>query len=376
MLAACGRSASPAAPKAPPVEAHVDVPRTIVTPKDVSNIPELYAHATELAQRGEHGAAAREFARIATLDPEGELADDAMFQAGSEHDEASEFEEAANTYEQLGRRYPRSELKSAALVRATRLLSHLENFRKAGEMAQNVLASQAELGPFERVVLYGASALSRLDADDEQAAQTFIEKGRAVIDENQLDAAGRVSRDLSSLYFALGELRRRRAERIVFTPTPKDFANVLEQRCQLLLDAEGAYSDAMRAYDAHWSTMAGYRVGELYERLHEDLMRVTPPANADTLAKRQLFEGAMRLRFSILLEKALKMIEHTLSMAERTGEHSAWVDKSREAQTAIKNAMQRETAALAAIPYSRATLQLALDMLQRRHAPEATTPYK
>ncbi|MFZ5895260.1 MAG: tetratricopeptide repeat protein [Myxococcota bacterium] len=352
------------------------MPRTVVTPESASSIPELYARATDLAQKGQHAEAAREFARIVSLDPSGELADDALFQAGSEHDEAGAFTDAAAAYKQLARRYPESELRTAALVRATRLLAHVESFRDAGELAQHVLSEKVELGPFERVVLYGASALSRLDQDDEQGAQALIEKGREVIDAHQLAAAGRISRDLSALYFALGELRRRRAERIVFQPTPPNFAAVLEQRCQLLLDAESAYSDSMRAYDAHWSTMAGYRVGELYEKLHEDLMRVTPPASADTLQKRQLFEGAMRLRYAILLEKALKMMEHTLAMAARTGEHSAWVEKSEKAKASIEQAMKREDAALAALPYSRATLQHALDMLQRRHAPEAGNPYK
>jgi tetratricopeptide (TPR) repeat protein len=347
------------------------VPRTIVTSKDASSIPELYAHAGELARRGEHLEAAREFERVFALDPDGALADDALFQAASEQDEASLFAASAASYQKLARRFPKSELRTAALVRTTRLLAYLESFREAGDIAEHLLAAKPELGPFEYVVLYGASALARLGQDDEQAAQAFIEKGRAVIDAHQLDAAGRVSRDLSALYFALGELRRRRAERIVFQPTPADFAAALEQRCQLLLDAESAYSDAMRAYDAHWSAMAGFRVGELYERLHRDLMQVTPPPSADTLAKRQLFEGAMRLRYAILLEKALKMIEHTLSMSERTGERSAWVEKSREAHADIERAMKREQAALSTLPYSRATLEQALLDLQRRHATAA-----
>lgn len=372
---ACAQAVAPAATKTPREE-HIEVPRTIVTPDDAASIPELYARAGQRAARGEHAAAARDFARVAALDPNGELADDALFQAASEHDEASEFAEAASTYRELARRYPKSEFQSRALLSGTRLYAHLEQFREAGELASALLSAKRELGPFALVVVYGASALARLDDDDEKAAQEFIEKGREVIDAHQLDAAGRTSRDLSSLYYALGELRRRRAERIVFQPTPANFGVVLEQRCQLLLDAESAYSDAMRAYDAHWSTMAGYRVGELYEKLHEDLMKVTPPASADTAAKRQLFEGAMRLRYAILLEKALKMMEHTLTMATRTGEHSAWVTKSEQAKNTIEQARKREEAAIAALPYSRGTLQMALDMLQKKHAPESANPYK
>jgi len=134
---------------------------------------------------------------------------------------------------------------------------------------------------------------------------------------------------------------------------PPSFGAVLEQRCQLLLDAQSAYSDSMRAYDAHWSAMAGFRTAELYQRLHQDLLSVRPPPSADTERKRQLFEGAVRTRYAILLTKAKGMAEHTLAMAERTGEHSQWVERTREALKSIDQGIADESAALAQLPYTK-----------------------
>jgi hypothetical protein len=135
----------------------------------------------------------------------------------------------------------------------------------------------------------------------------------------------------------------------------------------------------MRAYDAHWSAMAGYRVGELYRNLHSDLMAVPPPKSAGTVVrKQQLFEGAMRLRYSILLKKALSMMEHTISMAERTGERSDWVAKALASKKAIEQSIRDEDAAIARLPYTKAELQAALDDLARKgrnkeHAPDQST---
>jgi len=365
VLSSC--AATPGTPRAPSATPPaIDVPRTVITPERATSVPELYAHAVDLAKAGEHARAAVEFDRVAELDPDGDLADDAWFRAGEEHDLAGALELAAGRYEQLARRYPGSPLARKALVRAVRVLTHLERWERAGELAQRALASEASLETYDRVLVYGASALHRLALNDEQAAATFIERGRSVIESAQLDAAGRVPRELATLYYALGELRRRRADRIVFVPMPANFPVVLEQRCQLLLDAQSAYSDTMRAYDAHWSAMAGYRVGELYQRLHEDVMQITAPASADTEDKRKLFEGAMRLRYSILLEKASAMLEHTLAMSTRTGERSSWVERAVQAKSRIDAAMAREKAALDALPYSRATLEAALEDLKRR----------
>lgn len=342
------------------------VPRTVITPERAASIPELYQHAVALSEKGAHAEAALEFLRVYELDPEGELADDALFQCASERDQSGALESAALGYEQLARRYPKSELTAAALVRATRLFARLDQWRRAGELAERALSSQRALGPLELITVYSASALSRLEQGDERAAESFIEKGRALIDQYQLDAAGRLPLELAPLYFSLGELRRRRAERIVFEPLPPNFADALERRCQLLLDAHSAYSDAMRAYDVHFSAIAGYRVGELYERLHTDVMRVTPPTSADTAEKRQLFEAAMRLRYAVLLDKARQFMEHTLGWVERNGEHSPWVEKTHEAIADIREASRREEAALKALPYPRATVEAALADLQRR----------
>lgn len=373
LVSACATGRSPnTSGERPPHDTRITLPRTVITPEETTSVPELYLRATELARRSEYKAAAVIFDRIVALEPEdGELAHDALFESAAAYDQAALFEESAARYERYAQRFPRTERAQTALMRATLLSLHLERWERAGELAQRALAAGLPLGPFQQVTAYSASALARLSADDEQAASTFIEKGRAVVDTHQLDAAGRIGRELAALYYALGELRRRRADRIVFDPMPTDFADALERRCQLLLDAQSAYSDTMRAYDAHWSTMAGYRVGQLYHRLHADVMNVKPPAAADTQQKRDLFEAAMRLRFAILLQKALGMVEHTIAMAERTGERSSWVGRLNEARSEIAGTIQREEQALARLPYSRATIEAALDDLTRRAEAQA-----
>jgi tetratricopeptide (TPR) repeat protein len=371
LLLACACASGGPPPKQPRKEAPVTlVPRLVITRDDASDIPELYDRAVELGRAGQHSQAARAFDRIVALDPDGPLADDALFQSGAEYDLAAELELSARRYEDLARRYPQSPLARPALARGIRVLSHLEAWPRAGLLARSLLVFESELGPFDRVAAYAAAALDSLERDDEQGAVTFIERGRTLIDERGLDAVGRITRELGALYFALGELRRRRAARIQFDPLPPDFPQVLERRCQLLLDAQSAYSDAMRAHDAHWSTMAGVRVGELYQGLHRDLMRVPMPQSADTPEKRQLFEGALRLRYAVLLHTALRMIEHTLTMAERTGERSAWVDRGRAARAAVQNEVRAEEAALAKLPFSKQTLEAALEELGRRHQPK------
>jgi hypothetical protein len=185
------------------------------------------------------------------------------------------------------------------------------------------------------------------------------------VDRLQLDRAGRVPRDVAIVYFARGETRRRQAEAATLTADLTLFAARLERRCELLLSAQAAYSDSMRAHDAHWSTLAGYRVGELYGSLHRELMALPAP-RADTERERLLFRGAMRLRYSVLLDKARVMLEHTLEMARREGQRSEWVQRSERLERELSEAAAEERRAIDRLPFGREDLQRALDDLERR----------
>jgi len=349
--------------------ASAELARTVITPETASDIPELFAKATARGQSKQYELSASSFERAFQLDPDGPLADRSLFQSAEMYDLAGKHEAALARYEQVARRFPKSELDRVARVRALRLLIYVEQYPRAGELADSTGAKYKDLLSFDLLAVLSARALARLSTGDDAQAELAIGKARDIIEREGLDAAGRVPPELAPIYFALGELRRMRAERIHFLPVPENFGAALEQRCQLLLDAQSAYSDAMRAYDSHWSAMAGFRVGELYQKLHEEMMQVPPPKAADSERRRQLFEGAMRLRYSILLDKAKAMLDHTLAMAERTGEQSAWVLKSRQARDAIAKATEEERQALARLPYTKAQLQAALDSFAAGRVP-------
>jgi tetratricopeptide (TPR) repeat protein len=366
----CASRPAPGAaqPSGPASPEHVTVSRTIVTPTDVSSIPELHERAKARLAAGDAAGAAAELDRVYSLDPQGELAPAALHEAGLAHEQAGDREAALSRFEELARRFPDHALGRDALLRSIRLLAFLERWQRASDAADRLLARYPDLRPIERIVAFGAKALLLVSLGDADKATHHVEKARSIVEEHRLDAAGKIPRDLAQLYYALGEARRIRGERIRFDPLPPNFAQTLEERCQLLLDAQSAYSDSMRAYDAHWSAMAGFRVGELYQKLHEDLMRVPKPRTADNEARRQLFEGAMRLRYSVLLDKGLSMMDHTLSMSARTGEKSQWVERARQAKTQLEQARDAENAAIDRLPYTRAELRQALDDLAKKKA--------
>ncbi|MEO8184294.1 MAG: tetratricopeptide repeat protein [Deltaproteobacteria bacterium] len=342
------------------------VATTIVTPDAAIDVEELFVSGQTNLRQGQYASAAQAFDRIVEQESEGPWLERALFQGALAQEAQGDLDGAAERFEQLARRFPHSPWSAEALLRSMRVRLHREAWAQAGETARSYLERYPTSGPAGRIVAYAARGLDLLAAARQSEAEYFIAKGMEVVDRLELDRAGRLPRDLAPLYFALGEARRRRAEEARLSPDVKQFSARLERRCELLLEAQSAYSDSMRAYDAHWSTMAGYRVGELYERLHEELMQIPLPRTG-TERERQLFEGAMRLRYSVLLSKAASMLEHTLAMAQRTGEQSEWVRRSEQSQRQLEHYRQAEERALKQLPFSRAELESALDDLAARH---------
>jgi tetratricopeptide (TPR) repeat protein len=331
----------------------------VVTPDSTATVPELLRTADAHEKKGELEAAAKLYDRVANVAIDGSEVE-ALFRAGDAHDKLGKNPEALTRFARFSDRYATHPRFADATLRAIRLAAYLGEWSHAGRLADRLLGRVKEMRPLEAIVVYGAKALELAARGDDANAYLNVERGVSLVERHGLDLAGRLPRDLAQLYFARGEVYRVRGERIRLAPPPPDFLEALERRCQSLLDAQRAYSDTFRAYDAHWSAMAGFRVGELYQKLHEELMRVEPPNTADTQARQQLFEGVMRLRYSVLLEKAGSMMDHTLQMSERAGEQSEWVERARKAREDIRSAEQREREALDRLPYTRAELEAGL----------------
>lgn len=353
---------------APKAEPTIQATPLVVTPEEAESVAEIFDRAYDLLTKGDSKGAAELFETVMRADSTGKYIPTAAYNAGLARQRMGERELALERFDEARRGAPDEYVGKLASVWAMRLLGLSDDWEAASEVA-TALLERGDLTPIERLEAFGAKALGLLGGGDLEAAEPFIIRGRDLIDGSSLGASGHLPAAVAQLRFALGELRRLRSEEIVFVPLPADFAEVLERRCQGLLDAQSAYTDAMRSLDPHWAAMSGYRVGQLYQRLHSDILAVPQPAEADSPEKRLLFEGAMRLRYRVLLEKGLKMMDHTISLGERTGQAPAWIDRARRARDELLASLAEEKEHLKQLPYSEEDLQRVLDDLEKKAAP-------
>jgi tetratricopeptide (TPR) repeat protein len=373
VLTGCGAATTSAGPKAPgsspqtPPGPTQEVPEMVVSPYTDDELVRQFEQARELVLAGKIQEAAAAFDRLLRLAPDGQTAPPSLYNAGMCHEDLGDRALAIDRYLELTRRFSSHQSARSALFRAMHLLAYEERWPELLTTADRALALP-EITVLEKIDALGARALGKVEQDKLDEADRDVIAARNLIEDHRLGESGKPPLSLVQVSFALGEVRRRKSEKIVFSPLPPNFTDVLEQRCQALLDAQTAYTEAMRGYDAHWSAMAGYRVGQLYQKLHADVMQISPTAPAKTLQQKQLFEATMRLRYRILLEKGLKMMEGTVKLAERTGESSAWVARAREAKKDLEQSLAEEKAALSKMPFTEDEVREAMEKLKAKPA--------
>jgi hypothetical protein len=365
--------------------AHIEAQPRIVTAQDVATEAELEARGERAMLEQRWKDAADAYRLLLAADPTSARASGWMFDLGLSLEGLEERADARDTFLNLARRFPEGPKARAALVRAATLDAYLEDWTALEAIGEELLA-RPDLEDLDRIVALGARGLARVermelggpgsavDPSIDVRASGDILEGLDLSDRFHYGDRDVLPVAIAQLRFALGELRRVRSERIGFEPLPPDFVAKLDERCGGLLDAQAAYSQAVRSIDPHWAAMSGYRVGEMYRRLHHDLMQIPPPATSKTPRQKEIFFAFMHVRYRVLLEKGLREIDQTVALGERTQDSSTWISRAREARAEMQTALADEKAQIERMPFTEEEVAKALDLLGKKAGPSASAP--
>jgi len=361
----CQSAVPPVVQVAPPPVVVAD--RQVITPNTGSSLRELRRRG-ELALREQAWQDAVDAFR--TLIAAARVAEDPelpgyLQSLGLAEEGLGDRARARDAYLEIADKLGTTTNARTALLRVIALDDYLEDWAPLG-VAGSALLARADLDEVDRLTGIGARALSRVEAGDDAMAMRDVQEGLDVVDRLGLGATGRLPNGAAQLRFALAEVRRVRSERVALMPVTSDFLSKMEARCQGLLDAQSAYADAMRAMEPHWTAVGALRIGVMYAKLHQDLMAIPPTPQAKTHAQQDLFFAMMHVRYRVLLEKGLEMMKRTAALASQSADLGPWVDRAKAAEVEMEQDIEDEKAAIAKLPYTEATLQAALDDLQKK----------
>jgi tetratricopeptide (TPR) repeat protein len=128
--------------------------------------------------------------------------------------------------------------------------------------------------------------------------------------------------------------------------TQEQLLNDLEYKAQMLLSAQGHYLRCIRVGHAEWATASGFRIGELYQKLYDQMVDAPLPKDLDE-DQRPMYLEELRGRVRVLVNKAVTIYEKTLATAERVHATNPFVAQTREQLEKLKALVAAEPATAA-----------------------------
>jgi tetratricopeptide (TPR) repeat protein len=368
-LLACGGAAQDVH-KTPQAPQRIDASNQIIGTRAEGTAKELRARGERalLAQNWQEAVDA--FEALLAGDPASANDPQVIYDLALAYEGVGDREKARARYREIVRRFPTDPNARSALAREVSLDAYLEDWTALGEVGEQILARK-DIEVADKMLGLGARGLARITAGDETGASRDVNEGLDLVEETRFGATGQLPVAAAMLRYAQGEIRKYRSEKISLNPPPPDFVQKLEMRCQLLLDAQSSYADAIRSIDLHWAAMSGYRVGEMYRSLHQHLMMIPPTDKAKTESDKQLFYGIMHVRYRALLEKGIEMMKRTLALGERTGVASGWMKRAEAAKAEMDRALDEEKATIKKFPFTEETLEKTLEIMKKKAADDA-----
>jgi tetratricopeptide (TPR) repeat protein len=285
---------------------------------DGKNDAELFAIGTAAHGAGDFRRAAAAFSRLADLFPTSRLDAAALHHAGLAYHELEEWRLALERFRTLERKYEGPDALEASF-KAAECLYHQHELADA-QAALDALARRPGLGPDARIRALAQRGVVELElgqADDaERSLRLAVSTWQEASAAEPLDP-----RFAAQAQYYLGETYREWFRALPLDPSSGDEAKLqrdLEHKSEMLLSAQGHYLRAIRMGDDRWAVGSGFRIGELYDELREQLLEAPLPPGL-VGAEATAYRAELRRRVRVLAAKAITAYEQTLERASRTG---------------------------------------------------------
>lgn len=291
-----------------------------------------------MQERGECDAAIPRLERFVEDFPESARFLEAVMRLGLCQAEAGRAREARSYFRFVGARSGGT-LGLEAGLRAAYALETLGDYEQAAREYRAISRSRrvpTDIRTGAR--LRRAVCLFRLDRE----AGARRELVRAMRSYRRLESpAVSVRSAAAEAHFMAAERRAREFRAIRLEYPQSRLEKRIASKMKELAEARDAYGQVVRFKDPEWAAASVFRIGEMLERLHRDLVEVPPPPELED-RDHAVYAGRLAERVKPLQHQALESYLQVVSLGERVGLESPWVTKARERAALLEEELKHK----------------------------------
>jgi tetratricopeptide (TPR) repeat protein len=267
---------------------------------------------------------------------------------------------ARQAYPGLARAHELLNDYNAAIRAYDAYLTRFSDAEYVGNVYARRGACEAEIEQWERSAnSYELARKATSDAPPSFQVEMLTRRGYALFQVDAFDQADKVLAEANevyeqamareterfSTYYFVGMARFYRAAiihrkfREVSIQLPeaqmtKDF----EQKLALLVEAQEAYNDTVKAKHVFWVSAAGYQLGSLFEEFYDALMYAPVPDWLDE-KQRQIYYEELKKQLRPVVDKAIWVFEKNLETARRLGYENPFIDETEKRLSQLQSVL-------------------------------------
>jgi tetratricopeptide (TPR) repeat protein len=265
-----------------------------------------------------------------------------LYNGGLANEAVHNYARAALYYEKLIRAFPQGKDAIDAVFRLGAVYAELKRWPDSAQVF-GLLAMRPEISVGDRLEALARQGLAQFQQGDFAATKSTLRK--ALRFHRSVAASERLETDffLAMIHYYLAALPHREYREAPMTPGAK-LALQLDNKARLLISAQSAYIRTIKVKNGYWAAAAGFQIGSLYREFYHLLMTTLP--NFDKAARKnakkakisveraqadlkRVYLEEVHKKVKVLLQKAIRVYEKNLLMAQRVGVQSNWVTKTR-----------------------------------------------
>ena len=319
----------------------------------------IYKQAEFLLAAGDEAGAADEFYRVVETAPGSSYRANAQYDAATHYMAAGQANRAINLLTDFRQRFPNNELTAGIALKLAKAYQDTENWSAAGEELQRISTNDSDPDT-RRQALYQSAELYAKAGDRQRALETYRKYVNTY--PQPFDINLETMATLSAMYEEQNDQGKRRfwLQRMIDADAKagsarSDRSKYLAAQASAVF-ADDAYNrfaaikltlpikrslatkkkalnDVLAAYKRtnaygieEFATLSGYRIGEIYRQLSQDLMASERPDGLDELAMEQ-YEVLLEEQAYPFEEKAIDIHEKN-AQRSWSGVYDQWVKDS------------------------------------------------
>jgi len=313
-----------------------------LTGLDGYDASQLLDRGNQLYSAGDHARAAQVFEKLLSTFPDSELVPSALYNAGLAYEGLGDFAKALERFEAVVTGHPESSSMKDALFRSVFCLAKLERWKEVADRFW-AIRQRADLSVMDEIEARVGMGVGLFMQNDYATAEKEFMSAVRFHEEKSKQEFLPADYHVGQARFYLGEIAAREFEAVELSVADVNqpgweemMGERLEEKCELLMRAQNNFIRTIRAGHAGWATAAGYRIGSLYERLYDDVLKVPVPPGLSEEGK-EYYLGEVQKKVGVLVSKAIKIYEQSLEMATRVGEKNEWVERTSKSLERMKS---------------------------------------